>query len=159
VSQWQETKLGETTELLTGFPFKSANYTDGESGIALVRGDNVVQGRFRWDDVKRWPENETAEISNYFLQTGDVILAMDRPWIDAGLKYACVANEDLPCLLVQRVTRLRARNGLDQGFLRYVIGSREFTDYVLAVQTGTAVPHISGGQIKQFGFRCPPLSE
>ena len=159
MSEWQKTTLGESTELLTGFPFKSANYTDDESGIALVRGDNVVQGRFRWDDVKRWPKNETAEVSNYFLQTGDVILAMDRPWIDAGLKYACVANEDLPCLLVQRVTRLRARNGLDQGFLRYVIGSREFTDYVLAVQTGTAVPHISSGQIKQFQFQCPPSSE
>jgi type I restriction enzyme S subunit len=109
--------------------------------------------------VKRWPKRETAEISNYFLQTGDVILAMDRPWIDAGLKYACVADEDLPCLLVQRVTRLRARNGLDQGFLRYIIGSKEFTDYVLAVQTGTAVPHISSGQIKQFRFQCPPSSE
>jgi type I restriction enzyme, S subunit len=159
VSQWKETTLGETTDLLTGFPFKSANYTDNENGIALVRGDNVVQGRFRWDDVKRWPKDKTADISDYFLKTGDVILAMDRPWIDAGLKYACVAGEDLPCLLVQRVTRLRARNGLDQGFLRYVIGSREFTEYVLAVQTGTAVPHISGGQIKQFRFLCPPSSE
>jgi type I restriction enzyme S subunit len=159
VSQWKETTLEETTDLLTGFPFKSANYTKDESGIALVRGDNVVQGRFRWDDVKRWPKDETAEIVNYFLQPGDVILAMDRPWIDAGLKYACVADEDLPCLLVQRVTRLRARNGLNQGFLRYVIGSREFTNYVLAVQTGTAVPHISSGQIKQFRFLCPPSAE
>jgi type I restriction enzyme S subunit len=159
VSRWREATLGETTELLTGFPFRSPNYTDDEDGIALVRGDNVVQGRFRWDDVKRWRRNDTAELSDYFLQAGDVILAMDRPWIEAGLKYACVADEDLPCLLVQRVTRLRARSGLDQGFLRYLIGSKEFTQHVLGVQTGTAVPHISGPQIKQFGFRCPPLPE
>jgi type I restriction enzyme S subunit len=38
-----------------------------------------------------------------------------------------------------------------------VIGSREFTNYILGVQTGTAVPHISSGQIKAFSFKLPPL--
>jgi type I restriction enzyme S subunit len=84
---------------------------------------------------------------------------MDRPWIEAGLKYAWVSEHDVPCLLVQRVARLRAKNGLDQQFLRYVIGSRAFTDYVIGVQTGTAVPHISGKQIQAYEFMCPPLDE
>jgi type I restriction enzyme S subunit len=44
-------------------------------------------------------------------------------------------------------------------FLKYVIGSSAFTRHVLAVQTGTAVPHISGGQIKSFMFRLPDLRE
>ena len=65
--------------------------------------------------------------------------------------------DDCPCLLVQRVARLRGTQKLDVGFLRYIIGSRAFTDYVLAVQTGTAVPHISGGQIKAFRFLLPSI--
>jgi type I restriction enzyme S subunit len=40
-----------------------------------------------------------------------------------------------------------------------VIGSRAFTDYILGIQTGTAVPHISGDQIKRYRFMLPPLSE
>jgi type I restriction enzyme, S subunit len=156
---WTNTCLGETTDLLTGFPFPSIKYTADKEGIALVRGDNVVQGKFRWDDVKRFPVSEIGELSQYFLKAGDVVIAMDRPWIEAGLKYACVSKEDLPCLLVQRVARLRARNGLDQGFLRYLIGTREFTNHILSVQTGTAVPHISSNQIREFSFRLPPTEE
>ena len=84
---------------------------------------------------------------------------MDRPWIDAGLKYAAVRQSDLPALLVQRVARLRGTLVLETSFLKYVIGSRSFTDYVLGVQTGTAVPHISGGQIRGYEFTLPPLPE
>jgi type I restriction enzyme S subunit len=44
-----------------------------------------------------------------FSSKDDVVLAMDRPWIEAGLKFAYLSQDDLPCLLVQRVSRLRAR--------------------------------------------------
>jgi type I restriction enzyme S subunit len=114
---------------------------------------------FRWDDVKRWSTEKAQTLSDYFLSQGDVVLAMDRPWIEAGLKYACVSEHDKPCLLVQRVSRLRAKTTLDQKFLRYVIGSPEFTNYILGTQTGTAVPHISSNQIKGYKFLLPTLSE
>ena len=148
IDNWKQASLGEQVDLLTGFPFKSSEYTEDITGIPLVRGDNVVQGMFRWDDVKRWSREKIEDLSDYFLNQGDVVLAMDRPWIEAGLKYACVSEHDIPCLLVQRVSRLRAITTLDQKFLRYVIGSPEFTNYILGTQTGTAVPHISSNQIK-----------
>ncbi len=152
-------RLGDVTEILTGFPFKSSDYSDDPSDPKLLRGDNIAQGRVRWEGVKRWPQARTAEVANYWLKEGDIILAMDRPWIEAGLKYCAIQIDDLPCLLVQRVARLRGANGLDNGFLRYLIGSQSFTDHVLAVQTGTAVPHISSKQIQNFRFELPPLPE
>jgi len=93
------------------------------------------------------------------LHEGDVVLAMDRPWIEAGLKYAAISKHDLPCLLVQRTARLRGRAHLDTGFLRYLIGSLEFTQHIHSITTGTAVPHISGRHIKDFTFALPPLPE
>jgi type I restriction enzyme S subunit len=156
---WKQVRLGEHIDLLTGFPFRSSEYTEDITGIPLVRGDNVVQGMFRWDDVKRWSSDKVETLSDYFLKKDDVVLAMDRPWIEAGLKYACVSEHDIPCLLVQRVSRLRAKTALDQFFLRYVIGSPEFTNYILGIQTGTAVPHISSNQIKEYKFQLPPLPE
>jgi len=152
-------ELGEHVELLTGFPFKSDSYTESGDSIRLVRGDNVVQGRLRWEGAKLWPSEKLDDLDRYLLQPGDVVLAMDRPWIEAGLKYAQIREADAPSLLVQRVARLRAKDELDQGFLYYVIGSSGFTDHVLAIQTGTAVPHISGRQICEFKFRLPPLEE
>jgi type I restriction enzyme S subunit len=48
---------------------------------------------------------------------------------------------------------------VDQRFLAYLIGSPAFTAHVLGMQTGTAVPHISGRQIQDFEFALPPLRD
>jgi type I restriction enzyme, S subunit len=157
--EWRSAQLGDVTELITGFPFQSERYTDDPVAPRLLRGDNVVQGSLRWDGAKRWPRDATDGLDNYWLRDGDIVLAMDRPWIEAGLKYAAIRSSDLPALLVQRVACLRGTSELHTRFLKYVIGSQAFTDHVLTVQTGTAVPHISGGQIKSFHFSLPPLAE
>ena len=152
-------RLGDHVELMTGNPFKSAGYTGCLDGIRLLRGDNVAQGTIRWENARYWPAVDVAACQRYRLRAGDVVLAMDRPWIAAGLKYAAVRPADLPSLLVQRVACLRALPTLDQRFLAYLIGSPAFTAHVLGVQTGTAVPHISARQIRDFEFTRPPLRD
>lgn len=150
--------LGDVVDLLTGNPFKSAEYVEDSTSPKLLRGDNIVQGQLRWENVKRWPASKLDGLERYALSDGDIVLAMDRPWIEAGLKYARVGQADLPAYLVQRVARLRGTSRLRTDFLRYVIGSKAFTDHVLGVQTGTAVPHISANQIKSFELLLPPLA-
>ncbi len=150
-------RLADHVDLVTGFPFRSDEYV--ASGVRLLRGDNVGQGRLRWAAAKLWPSERARASEPFLLRRDDVVLAMDRPWIEAGLKYARVRPEDLPCLLVQRVARIRARDKMNQNFLGYLVGSRQFTDHVLALQTGTAVPHISGSQILDFRFMLPELAE
>lgn len=156
---WKQTMLGEEIDLLAGFAFKSAQYTAKEKDIRLLRGDNIIQGCLRWDDVKRWPANDTKEYERYQLHEGDVVLAMDRPWVKAGLKHATIAADDLPCLLVQRTARFRGGANLENRFLKLLIGSSAFTSHILGVQTGIGVPHISGQQIKDFEFARPPLAD
>ena len=159
VTGWKETTLGAEVDMLTGFPFASSGYVDSENAIRLVRGDNIIQGAMRWDGVKKWPQTDISQFNKFQLQADDIVLAMDRPWIEAGLKYSAISKYDLPCLLVQRTARLRGGSNLDTRFLRYLIGSKEFTQHVQAITTGTAVPHISATQIKQFQFLRPPLPE
>lgn len=157
-NDWPLVKLGDFVQILTGHPFKSKDYSEHE-GIRLLRGDNIAQGTLRWQNVKLLPQEKIGEKEhNYFLRTGDVILAMDRPWIEAGLKTAQINENDLPCLLVQRVACLRCEDPSDQDFIRYIISSYGFVQYVKLIQTGTAVPHISGKQIKDYEFRLPPKS-
>ena len=156
---WVSTTLGNEIDLLTGFAFRSKGYTDSQDGLKLLRGDNIVQGSFRWVNVKNWPIDDVDAYSQYYLAERDVVLAMDRTWVKAGLKYAQISRNDLPCLLVQRVARLRAKKDFDDVFLKYLIGSGGFTRYVLSIQTGSGVPHISGTQIKSFAFFKPSMSE
>lgn len=151
------TTLGHLADLQAGFPFKSAGYSQSQSGTRLLRGDNIGPGFLRWDNPARWESTDVD--SEYELRSGDIVLAMDRPWVSTGLKFARIGEPDLPAYLVQRVSRLRAREGVNQRYLQYVVASSEFSAYVLGVQTGTAVPHISGSQILSYRLAYRPRAE
>lgn len=152
------TTLGDSTDIKVGFAFKSTGYSSNVEDIPLIRGDNVVQGQLRWDDVKRWPRSDISTYESYRLEAGDILLAMDRTWVKAGLKYAVLGPDDVPSLLVQRVARLRPKAGvITSEFTGLQIASPAFAEYVLGIQTGLGVPHISGQQIADYRFRVPTL--
>lgn len=156
---WTKTTFGEHIDLLNGFAFKSALYSDDESDIKLLRGDNVEPNKLRWRNVKRWSKDDYESLEKYHLKVNDFIIAMDRTWITAGLKVAEVKQEDLPCLLVQRVSRIRSLPTLCQDLIKHHFSSYRFEQYVKSVQTETAVPHISSTQINEFNLLLPPLPE
>jgi type I restriction enzyme S subunit len=156
---WKQSEVGDHVDLLSGFPFKSDQYSDDADDIRLLRGDNIGQGHLRWRDAKRWDRAQYDQLEKYHLKAGDFVIAMDRTWVTGGLKVAEVKEHDLPSLLLQRVSRLRAHGSLDQRLLRFFINGYHFEQYVKSVQTETAVPHISAKQIKEFPIPIPPLPE
>lgn len=149
--------IGPHVELLSGFAFKSKGYSENSDDIRLIRGDNIVQGKFRWDGVKRWPIADREVYERYELALDDVLIAMDRTWVSAGIKFAVVDQDALPSLLVQRVARLRTRSSILPRFLAYCVGSKLFERYVLDIQTGLGVPHVSGKQIEAFEIPVPDI--
>ncbi|MCA2741575.1 MAG: restriction endonuclease subunit S [Microcystis sp. M015S2] len=158
-NNWHPTTLKKEINLLSGFAFKSQFYTQSEDDISLLRGDNIMQGYLRWDNTQKWKKSEFDTFSKFKLKENDLVLAMDRPWVSAGLKYAEITSNDLPCLLVQRVARLRCCENLNNRFLFHLIGDRKFIKHILGKQTGIGVPHISGKQIESFEFLKPPLEK
>lgn len=155
-----EIRLADCVDLLAGFAFKSDRFQDpGSGGVPLVKGENIGQGRILWDISRYWPSNEDG-LDKFRLLPGDVVLAMDRPWVPAGLKWAVIRDGDPDAFLVQRCARLRSRSpDLRQDFLRYVIGGPGFEAYIRPITTGVNVPHISGAQILGYNFRLPPVEE
>ncbi|AVF73926.1 restriction endonuclease subunit S (plasmid) [Vibrio alginolyticus] len=156
---WEFTTFEHHIDLLSGFAFKSAQYTENSDDIRLLRGDNIAPNTLRWDGVKTWDKHQYAELQKYHLRENDFVIAMDRTWVSSGLKVAEVTKNDLPCLLVQRVARIRSLPTLEQSLLRQYFSSHRFEQYVKGVQTETAVPHISSKQIKEFPLLLPPLPE
>jgi type I restriction enzyme, S subunit len=154
-----EVTLGNEIELLAGYAFSSKGYMGAVNGVRLLRGDNIMQGYLRWDDAKYWSADDLVSYARFALKEGDVVLAMDRPWVKAGLKRAQICEEDLPCLQLQRTARLRPKKRMRLDFLFHLVGSRSFSQHLLGVQTGLGVPHISGKQIEGFQFMLPSMSE
>jgi len=153
---WQRVVVGECADLLTGYAFGSQDYVEpSKSAVKLLRGDNIVPGFLRWVDAKYWAAPYAEQLKRYEMHMGDIVIAMDRPIVSAGLKCSVVQQHDLPSLLVQRVARLRAKQNLSQEYLAQVLQTRQFIEHLKEQKTETAVPHISPHDIREFEFPCP----
>ena len=147
-------KISYVIDLLTGFPFPSSEFKQsGENIIRLLRGVNVGVDQVKWDDTVFWDSQDCDSLKGYHLQCGDIVFGMDRPWISNGARVAEISNDDMPCLLLQRVARIRANHLAYQSFIKLCLASNEFRAYVEADLTGVSVPHISPEQIKNFIIR------
>ncbi|MEX1670455.1 restriction endonuclease subunit S [Zhongshania guokunii] len=149
--------LAHFTDIDIGHAFKSKEFT--ETGIRLLRGQNIEPGALRWKETKFFPEEKVGAFEHLRLIAGDIILAMDRPIVAAGLKLARVKPEDLPCLLVQRVARFKNFRGLNANFLMLILEDPSFSNYLIPNQTGSDIPHISGKQILSYPVSIPNLEE
>ena len=153
-ADWSCSHLGGATDILTGFPFPSAGYSD--SGTRLLRGSNVKRGRIEWQDelTVYWPD-VPGDIKKYQLKAGDVVVAMDGSLV--GRSFGALTEQDLPALLLQRVARIRSTQ-VEIGYLKHWICSERFTAHCDAVKTTTAIPHISPGDIRSFKVAVPPTN-
>lgn len=149
-------KVSDVADIITGFPFKSATYSDCSSHIRLCRGINVLPGRIEWIKVARWPEI-AAELQSYQIEENDILIAMDRPWIAEGFKIARVLAMDTPSLLVQRVARIRASKKIRPRILYEALSSKAFAAH--CSPTETTIPHISPTEIREYEFTLPPIDE
>jgi type I restriction enzyme S subunit len=136
-------KLGELAALQVGFPFKSAEYS--AAGDRLLRGSNVGVNRLVWnsDITCFWPRERRNEVLDYVLSSGDLVIAMDRPFISEGFKIARITNSDVPALLLQRVGRFRLTGRITPEYLWAFLHSASFKWQLQRMQKGTDLPHIS----------------
>jgi len=148
--EWEERKLGEVTDLLTGNPFASKKFV--KKGVFLVRGMNVKRGYLDMskDISEYWVSSNGLEI--YLLKEDDILIQMDGALI--GKSYAKVQSKNLPALLVQRVTRIRNEKINSEFIYQYI--QRDFLSYIATIKTETAVPHLSLNDIRNFQIAITP---
>lgn len=148
--------LGKLASLQVGFPFKSAEYSS--HGDRLLRGSNVGVNRLNWesDITCYWPTERRSQVLDYVLASGDIVIAMDRPFISEGFKIARVQEEDLPALLLQRVGRFKVSNKITSEYLWPFLHAESFRWQLQRMQKGTDLPHISKFDIE--GTLVPQLA-
>jgi len=147
---WDKAPLKDHAEVLVGYPFPSEGYS--EEGVDIVGGYNLMQGYIQWNNSKHWP-NETG-YEQFLLQENDIVMAMDRPWVNGGFKIARVNANHLPALLIQRTACIRGK-GILQEFLHMLLDSQRFAEHCNI--TGSLVPHISNKDINSFQVILPPI--
>jgi type I restriction enzyme S subunit len=89
----------------------------------------------------------------------DIVIALTRPVIQSlnTVKMGILKNEDLPCLLNQRVCKLTNYKNATCKFIYHCLQSDNFTDYVKKSCTGSSQPNISTKDIANYEILNPPI--
>lgn len=148
--QWKT--LGEVSDIISGFPFDSSQFT--ESGIRLMRGMNVKRGKLDFSESNNRYWSSYDGLEKYLLDTNDIVIAMDGSLV--GKSFGVVTKPQLPLLLVQRVARIRVTGANSRYVYHCVVNS--FSSYVDSKKTEGAVPHISLKDISKFKIPTPPIT-
>jgi type I restriction enzyme S subunit len=151
--EWVQSNLAKCTDLLTGNPFNSKEFT--AEGIFLVRGMNVKRGYLDTSPEisEFWPSYKGLE--SYLLKPEDIVIQMDGALI--GRSYAKIKSINLPAILVQRVTRVRCNEVNPEFIYQYI--QKDFLNHIFGIKTETAVPHLSLHDIRDFSIFLPKRLE
>jgi type I restriction enzyme S subunit len=154
---WASGCVADVANLRVGYAFKSGWFKD--VGVPLIRGANVGVGTLDCEDLKYLSLEQARDFDAYRLEEGDILLAMDRPHISAGLKIARVTAGETGALLVQRVASPVPTSLVDTDFLWWLFHSQHYLGQIARHATGSDLPHVSGNDILTTSAPLPPLPE
>ncbi|MDP3087618.1 MAG: restriction endonuclease subunit S [Methylotenera sp.] len=149
--------IGDAAKLQSGYAFKSDHFKT--SGVRLLRNANILPSKVYWDDAVFLSESDSEKYPSYELNSGDVLISLDRPIISSGIKVAQVSAEDLPALLLQRVGRfLIDPQKLDADYLYAYLQTDLFISKITGHDQSLGVPHISPSQVEAIEIPLPEIS-
>lgn len=161
MSEWKKVKLGDYIDVLSGYAFKSKDFSD--SGIPVIKIKNVCPPNISLDDLSYVPEPIAFQNHRYILHKGDVLIAMTGSHLNqiASVvgRVGRVRYDDVT-VLNQRVGKIvnkdDSRSSLD--FIYYYLSQFE-VKVELAQKAGGAAnqANISPADIKELQFNCPPI--
>ncbi len=161
MSEWKKVKLGDYIEVLSGFAFKSKDFTT--EGVPVIKIKNISPPDVSLEELSYVPINIATQNPRYILSKGDVLIAMTGSHIN---QIASVVGRvgrvryDALSVLNQRVGKIvnkdDKKSSLD--FVYYYLSQYE-VKVELAQKAGGAAnqANISPKDIKDLMFPCPPI--
>lgn len=156
-NDWELKQLSNVCTLQVGYAFKSDWYRDSGE-VRVLRGANVGYGKPDWSDEKYLEPKRVEEYQEYRLNSGDIIIGMDRPFTSSGFKISRLSIGDVPSLLVQRVGRYHPES-INQDYLHVILSDWRYQKQVLRRAQGMDIPHISKTDILSPKIPVPPRHE
>ena len=154
---WKVERVKRVARIRGGYAFASTLF--GDTGVPVVRMNNLKRGRLNVDAPVRVPEEFSK--SEFALHAGDVLLGLSGSIGSTGSlgNFAVVQEAQLPLQLNQRVTRFELSQRLLGQFVVLLIQTPEFIRQMLARTTGTAQFNVSTGDIESIRVAVPPVVE
>ncbi len=152
-------RLSDFIKIKHGFAFKGEYFSAKPTKDILVTpGNFAIGGGFKADKFKYYAGTASED---YILKAGDLVVTMTDLSVDADtLGYSALIPNDtnVQFLHNQRVGLVQQiKEGIDLGFLYYLMRTREYQSYVVGGASGSTVKHTSPDRIASFEYDFPSL--
>ena len=127
-----------------------------DSGISLIRSQNVLDFIFSYDGLAHINEQQAIKLNNVIVESGDVLLNITG---DSVARACIVENKVLPARVNQHVAIVRANTDivLSSYLLYYLQMSKP---YLLQIAAGGATRNaLTKGMIEELELEVPSISE
>ncbi|TGK23115.1 restriction endonuclease subunit S [Leptospira stimsonii] len=143
---WKVGKLGDYCLVKGGYAYKSNKFqTEGLNPVIKIK--NIKEdGSIDLDDVLYVDQTEASKTREFWLNDGDVVMAMTGATIG---KFALVVNRDNKnnAVLNQRVAVLNPLNQVKSWYIYSSLIATDIYDQVVNKGSGSAQPNISSNDI------------
>ncbi len=141
---WERVRLSDVADVLNGFAFRSAYFSNSE-GVPLLRIRDVGRSQTEASYVG---EFDPA----YLVEAGSLVVGMDGD-------FRVARWTGPPALLNQRVCKISVRDDslYDAGFLFYALPG--YLDAINARTSSVTVKHLSSRTVQEIPLPLPPLAE
>ncbi|AFV22843.1 type I restriction-modification system, S subunit [Methanolobus psychrophilus R15] len=154
--EWDVCKFKEYLDIKSGKGFKLSEYS--ETGIRLLRIDNVTYGKIKWDTIAYLPEDYLTDYSDLVLKEGDILLALNRPITQNRLKIGILKKEDVPSILYQRVGKIVFTQKINPIYVYYWL-STYLPPFISKKAVGSDQPFINITDLRNLLFIVPNQNE
>ena len=156
---WEEKKLGEMSEIQSGFAFKSTQFQKrGE--FQVIRMGNVRPGIIRYNESPVFIDSvDENTIEKSLLKVGDMIITQTGSRNKRDYGFTVLIDKE-KLLLNQRIARIRVVNTITNKYLLYYSWTDYFRDQYFANEGGTVGQgNVGIDAIRYAVISYPSLSE
>lgn len=151
---WGKCILSDIATIVSGYAFSSKDFSI-KNTIPCVKITNIGVGEYISGDYEYLPELYLTEYKKFIVNKGDILIALTRSFINAGLKV-CIYDEDRPSLLNQRVALIRNCN---IKYLYYYLRTDKVLRYVKEMSKTTNQPNLSIKDLNNIDILIPTKDE
>lgn len=154
---WKFVKLGEICQKIgSGSTPKGGRKVYLDSGIPIIRSQNVLNGILDMNDVAYISKEQHQKMKGTWVYPNDILLNITG----ASIGRSCVVPEDIQTANVnQHVCIIRLKNGVNSIFVCDIILSDKFQKQIQLLSAGGGRQGLNFQQIASFKIFLPPLPE
>ena len=137
---WEKKKVGEVTDYVKGFAFKSEFYSN--KGVRIIRVSDLSARSIKNDNDKIYIKVEkTKELNKYNINKGDIIITTvgSKPdLLESAVGRGIFVKNPNEGLLNQNLLKFNYSEKVDNGFLFGYINSEKYISHIKEIKRGNA---------------------